>query len=56
MPECANCGGIVSAQYARVFTPSDVEQPRACPNCPDKIRDNGTIRDARAPRREAQNS
>lgn len=50
MPRCQNCGGHVTADYARVFTPNGVTEPRVCPNCPDKIRDNGQVRDARATR------
>lgn len=50
MPRCQNCGNHVTPDYARVFTPTDVDQPRVCPNCPDKIRVNGHIRDARATR------
>jgi hypothetical protein len=38
MPECQHCGAFVSESYARVFTPEEVEQPRACPNCPDRKR------------------
>lgn len=50
MPECQNCGGFVTAQYARVFTPTGVDQPRVCPDCEDLMRDNGDIREARSPR------
>ena len=48
---CQNCGAHVSRSYAAVFTPEDVEQPRACPSCPDKIRKgDGSVRDARSSR------
>lgn len=50
MPHCQNCGSHVTKDYARVFTPNDVDEPRVCPNCPDKIRDKGKVRDARATR------
>lgn len=55
MPHCQNCGGHVTADYARVFTPTDVYEPRVCPNCPDKIRDDGKVRDARATRHRTTN-
>jgi len=38
MPECQNCGSHVTDQYARVFTPDGVENPRACPRCEDMTR------------------
>ncbi|WP_440008913.1 DUF7563 family protein [Halomicrococcus sp. SG-WS-1] len=50
MPECQNCGSFVTARYARVFTPPDVERPRVCPSCNDKVRDGADIRETRAPR------
>lgn len=50
MPECANCGSFVTADYVRVFTPEGVDAPRACPSCPDKVRAHGDVRDARAAR------
>lgn len=46
-PHCGNCGAFVTKQYARVLTPRDVDQPRACPECPDKIRRGGTVDDRR---------
>lgn len=52
MPRCQNCGNHVTPDYARVFSPDDVDGVRACPDCPDKIRVNGEIRDARASRGE----
>lgn len=50
MPECGNCGGHVTDDYVRVFTPDFVDQPRVCPNCEDKIRDGNGVRDARSTR------
>ncbi len=50
MPECQNCGSFVTEAYVRVFAPDGVEDPRACLECEDKIRDNGKIREARGPR------
>jgi len=51
MPECQNCGAFVTAAYARVFTPTGVDDPRVCPNCEDKIRDGADVREARSTRR-----
>lgn len=51
MPECQNCGSFVSTTYARVLTPDDVDQPRVCPFCEDKIRDDGEVREAKSVRR-----
>lgn len=48
MPNCQNCGAIVSKQYVRVFTPPESPDPRVCPWCPDKIRDGAAVRDARS--------
>lgn len=45
MPTCANCGAAVTRAYVRVFVPEDVDAPRACPRCPDKIRDGPNVRD-----------
>jgi len=50
MPNCQNCESFVIQQYARVFTPPEEEQPRACPHCPDKLRDGATVREARSNR------
>ncbi|MFC7021232.1 MULTISPECIES: DUF7563 family protein [Haloarcula] len=50
MPECQNCGGFVTKDYVRVFTPPDVSAPRICPACEDKVRDGPEVRDARSPR------
>lgn len=51
MPECNSCGAFAIAAYARVFTPSEVNQVRVCSYCPDKIRDQGEVRAARSPRK-----
>lgn len=51
MGECRNCESFVTDDYARVFTPRGVDNPRACPDCPDKVRDGrGRVRDARSSR------
>ncbi|WP_443984560.1 DUF7563 family protein [Halorientalis marina] len=39
MPECDNCGSHVTENYVRVFVPSGVDRPKACPSCPDMKRD-----------------
>lgn len=52
MPECQNCGEHVSERYCRVFTPNDHDEPRVCPQCPDRVRNpDGTVREARSHRR-----
>jgi ParB family chromosome partitioning protein len=52
---CQNCGAHVSQSYADVFTPDDVEAPRVCPSCPDKIRErDGSVRDARSTKSNAR--
>lgn len=54
-PKCQNCGAVVTKDYARVFTPNDVDEPRCCPSCPDMIRDfDGTVREARSDRQSAR--
>ncbi|MEF8831832.1 MAG: hypothetical protein V5A23_09900 [Halobacteriales archaeon] len=50
MPECRNCGSFVTRQYARVFAPNGMEDPRVCPHCEDRVRDGATVREARSPR------
>lgn len=45
MPHCQNCDAFVSRQYARVFTPDGIANPRVCPNCEDKVRDGNSVRD-----------
>lgn len=52
MPECSNCESFVTEQYVRVFAPEGMETVRACPQCPDRIRSRGEIREARSPRRK----
>ncbi|WP_340100284.1 DUF7563 family protein [Salinibaculum salinum] len=51
MPDCQNCGAFVTKDYARVFTPNDMDEPRVCPECEDMIRDGSDVRKARSPRR-----
>jgi NAD-dependent SIR2 family protein deacetylase len=50
MPECANCGAVVTEQYVRVFAPNEMETVRACPQCPDVVREGGDVRAAKSPR------
>lgn len=50
MPKCQNCGSFVTEQYVRVFAPDGMDNPRACPACPDKVRDGAEVRDAKAVR------
>jgi len=50
-PECQNCGSFVTSRYVRVFTPNDVDAPRVCPWCEDKVRDGAGVRDSRSQRR-----
>lgn len=45
MPECRNCGSHVTPDYARVFTPPDIDSPRVCPFCPDLTRDGSGVRE-----------
>jgi len=47
MPTCHNCGAHVTERYVRVFTPVDVDQPRACPHCEDKTRSDGKVRETK---------
>lgn len=51
MPECGNCGSFITERYVRVFTPDGIDQPRACPYCPDVVRDGAEVREARSTRR-----
>ena len=46
MPACENCEGFVTDNYVRVFAPPELDTVRVCPNCEDKIRNNGEVRDA----------
>jgi hypothetical protein len=50
MPECENCGSFVTVEYVRVFAPDEMDNPRVCPNCEDKVRDGSGVREARATR------
>jgi len=50
MPECQNCGSFVTERYVRVFAPDGMDHPRACPACPDKVRDGADVREAKAVR------
>ena len=50
MASCQNCESFVTDQYARVFTPPDVDDPRVCPHCSDKVRECAAVRDARSRR------
>lgn len=56
MPDCANCGGWVTDQYARVFAPPGIRGVRVCPNCEDKLREKGQVRQAHSPRHTNQNN
>ncbi|WP_425601750.1 DUF7563 family protein [Haloplanus pelagicus] len=47
MPECQNCGAHVTEQYVRVFTPDNVDAPRACPRCEDMTRSGSKPRESR---------
>ena len=51
MPNCENCEGFVTAQYVKVFAPEEMDTVRVCPNCEDKLRDGGEVREAYSPRR-----
>lgn len=50
MPECQNCGSFVTDQYVRVFAPEGMDAPRACPACPDMVRDGADVREAKSVR------
>jgi NAD-dependent SIR2 family protein deacetylase len=51
MPECDNCGAVVTEQYVRVFAPSGMNTVRVCPNCPDMVREGSEVRAAKSPRK-----
>ncbi|WP_459879361.1 DUF7563 family protein [Halorubrum gandharaense] len=51
MPTCSNCGSFVSKDYVRVLSPPDADGVRACPECPDRVRYEGKVREARSSRR-----
>lgn len=50
MPKCDNCGSFVTTEYVRVFAPEEMDNPRVCPSCEDKVRDGNDVREARATR------
>ena len=50
MAECENCGEFVTEQYVRVFAPTGMETVRVCPKCPDMVRRDGEVREAKSPR------
>lgn len=50
MRKCQNCGAAVTDQYARVFAPPGIHGVRVCPNCENKLREKGEIRDAHSSR------
>ncbi|QSG04191.1 DUF7563 family protein [Natranaeroarchaeum sulfidigenes] len=50
MPHCQNCDSFVTVDYARVFTPRGVDEPRVCPQCDDLIREGNDVRKARSSR------
>ncbi|WP_202593646.1 DUF7563 family protein [Halococcus sediminicola] len=50
MPDCLNCGAVVTEQYVRVFAPTGMESVRVCPNCPDMVREGSEVREARSSR------
>jgi hypothetical protein len=35
---CDNCGTAVSDRYVRVAVPPELDAPRVCPHCPDRVR------------------
>lgn len=54
MPDCGNCGRFVTEQYVRVFSQRGEDTVKVCPHCEDKVRENGEVREARSPRRNAR--
>ena len=50
MAECENCGEFVTEQYVRVFAPTGMGTVRVCPKCPDMVRRDGEVREAKSPR------
>jgi len=50
LPTCQNCGAFVTEAYVRVFAPTGMAHPRACPFCEDLVRDGADVRPARARR------
>jgi hypothetical protein len=51
MYECQNCQSHVTAKYAKVFTPPNVDEPRVCPNCTDMVRTGSEVRKANSVKR-----
>jgi predicted metal-binding protein len=49
MAECGNCGEFVTDQYVRVFAPTGMDTVQVCPSCPDMVRRNGDVREAKSP-------
>jgi hypothetical protein len=47
VPTCQNCDSVVTESYVRVFAPGGMTQPRVCPNCKDKVREKGDVREKR---------
>lgn len=47
MPECQNCGSFVTERYVRVFEPTGISDPRACPHCDDMVRRGASVRENR---------
>lgn len=50
MPECENCGGVVTEQYVRVFAPTGMSTVRVCPRCENLVREGAEVREAKSPR------
>jgi hypothetical protein len=48
MPKCRNCGSFVTESYVKVFAPNGMSRPRVCPNCEDKTREKGGVREKRS--------
>lgn len=54
MPECGNCDAYVTDRYVRVFSHRGEETVYCCPQCPDKVRRDGSVEEARSTRRAAK--
>ena len=54
MPVCQHCGEWVTPAYVRVFTPDDLDAPRCCPSCEDRVREGADVREARSTRSRAR--
>jgi hypothetical protein len=48
MAKCRNCGSFVTESYVKVFAPNGMSRPRVCPNCEDKTREKGGVREKRS--------